>query len=107
MIPLVVIDAEVAPTDNSVLGSLPNLMPATALIPAWAPMVGLAATLGTMVMPDLLCKVSAFLPGWSIFLAKSPKSYCLFRLYYGLWILYFLIRNESALSESTGGATWP
>ena len=63
MIPLVVIEADVAATEKSVLGSLPNLLPATALIPNWAPMVGLAAMLGTTVIPDLLRNVSAFFFG--------------------------------------------
>ena len=52
MIPLVVIEADVAATDNRVLGSFPNFLPATALIPICDPMVGLDATLGMMVIPD-------------------------------------------------------
>jgi len=61
--PLVVMDAEVAATENSVLGSVPSFLPATALMPSCPPMVGLAATLGTTVMPDLLCNESGFFFG--------------------------------------------
>ena len=37
--------------------------PPRPLYPPWKPMVGLAAMLGTIVIPELLCKVSGFLFG--------------------------------------------
>lgn len=52
MIPLVVIEADVAATESRVFGSFPNFFPATALIPICEPIVGLDATLGMMVIPD-------------------------------------------------------
>ena len=55
-----VIEADVAATEKSVLGSLPSLFPATALIPSCPPIVGFAAMFGTTVIPDLLCKGSGF-----------------------------------------------
>lgn len=73
--PLVVMDAEVAATENNVLGSLPSLLPATALMPSWNPMVGLAAIFGTTVMGDRFLLVSVFLPGCKIVWKRSDTSY--------------------------------
>src|SRR3569833_2560224 len=98
--PLVVIEAEVAPMDNRVFGSSPSFLPPTALIPAWKPMVGLAETFGTTVIPEPRCKLSGFRPGWSRFRDRSPKSYCLYRPGLGGYIFLPWAPSESALSES-------
>src|ERR1700733_12649296 len=100
MMPLVVMDADVAPTDSSVLGSPPSLVPTTALMPACAPMVGLAATFGTMIIPELLCAVSALRCGWMIVRERSPKSYCLFRFMGDVVAFFPLACSESDLRES-------
>ena len=99
-----VADAEVAAIDNSVLGSFPSFLPATALIPNCPPMVGLAATLGTTVIPEPLCEVSGFLCGWKMFRIKSPKSYCLLWLYDG--VFDFWARKVSAFNESADALIW-
>src|SRR3569833_4689362 len=98
--PLVVIEAEVAPMDNRVFGSSPSFLPPTALIPAWKPMVGLAETFGTTVIPEPRCKLSGFRPGWSRFRDRSPKSYCLYRPGFGGYIFLFWVLCVLALSES-------
>jgi hypothetical protein len=63
MMPLVVIEADVAATDMNVLGLFPSILPATAFMPIWEPILGLDATLGIMVMPDFFLSKSAFLFG--------------------------------------------
>ncbi len=103
---MLVIEADVAATDNKVFGSLPNLRPATAFIPNCAPMVGLAAILGTIVIPDLLRSVSAFFFGVKTFRIKSLKSYCLLMFSTGLLAFCAFIRRESAFNESAGVTTW-
>jgi len=110
MIPLVVIDADVAATESNVFGSFPNFLPATALIPICEPMVGLDAILGITVIPDdFLLGGEAGLPGCSILRTRSPKSYCLYKVSVGLagCITFSLMRSESALTESAGTCTWP
>jgi hypothetical protein len=62
MMPLVVMEAEVAATENRVAESVPSLRPATALLPTWKPIVGLAAILGIPVTPDWLWVESFFAP---------------------------------------------
>ena len=99
--PFVVMDAEVAATENKVLGSFPNLLPATAFIPAWKPIVGLAAILGITVMPERLWVESFFLWGNMTWLTKSPKSYCCSR-FSTVFCLPAFMRNESAFRESDG-----
>ncbi len=47
-----VIVADVPATDIKVVGSSPIVTPATALMPICAPILGLAATFGIMVIPD-------------------------------------------------------
>lgn len=109
MIPLVVIEADVAATDNKVLGSVPNFLPATALIPICDPMVGLDAMLGIIVIPDdFLFGASAGLPGCNMLRIRSPKSYCLYKVSVGLagCTTFSLMRSESAFTESEGACTW-
>jgi hypothetical protein len=102
--PLVVMEAEVAATEKSVLVSLPSLFPATAFIPAWKPMVGLAAILGTMVTGDRFLPASTFLRGCRIVWKRSATSYCRVKL--SPDGCPFNALRESALSESTGAMTW-
>jgi len=102
-------DADVAATDNSVLGSVPSFLPATALMPICDPMVGLDAILGITVMPDdFLFGASAGRPGCSMLRTRSPKSYCLYKVSVGLagCTVFSLMRSESAFTESAGTCTW-
>src|ERR1700722_12036104 len=103
MMPFVERGGEVAPTEKRVLGSLPNFRPATALIPAWAPMVGLAATLGTMMIPDLLWPGSTGLLWKRTARVRSPKSYWRARFSFGFGLL---ATRESDFNESAGWPTW-
>jgi hypothetical protein len=105
--PLVVMEAEVAATENNVLGSLPSLLPATALIPSWNPMVGLAAIFGTTVMGDRFLVVSAFLLGCRILWKRSDTSYCRPRFSAAPCSLPASKRSESAFNESAGTPAWP
>ena len=104
--PLVVMDAEVAATEKSVLGSLPSLFPATAFIPSWKPMVGLAAILGTTVTGDRFLVESTFLRGCRMVWKRSATSYCLAKLSPVGRSFSARIRRESAFNESTGPLTW-
>src|ERR1700743_267836 len=103
MMSFVVMEAEVAPVEKRVLGSVPSFLPATALMPAWAPMVGLAATLGTTVIPEVLWFGLIGLLWKRMAWVRSPKSY---------WPVVFSRRvgfgclRESAFRESAGWPTW-
>lgn len=61
--PFVVTEADVAAIDINVLGLSPRILPATALIPICAPMLGLYATFGMIVIPDGFLVTSTFLFG--------------------------------------------
>src|ERR1044072_4171758 len=104
MIFLVVMEAEVAATDIYVLGFEPNTLPATALIPNWKPMVGLAAIFGTTVMADLLRSESSVLFGCSTSLIMSPISYCLFKFSLGDFSIGLAWTPEREVSP--GALSW-
>ena len=103
MMPFVVMDAEVAATDINVLGSRPITLPATALMPICAPIVGLPAILGIAVILDLFRSGSLFFFGRKISLNKSAISYCLkVSVSAGRNFFTESMRNESIFRESTG-----
>src|ERR1700729_3218036 len=103
MMPFVVMEAEVAPVEKRVLGSVPSFFPATALMPACAPMVGLAATLGTTVIPELLWLGLTGLLWKRMAWVRSPKSYCPVVFSRRVGFSFF---RESAFNESAGWPTW-
>ncbi len=105
--PLVVMDAEAAATENKVLASLPSLLPATAFMPSWNPIVGLAAIFGTTVTGDRFLAVVVFLWGCKIVWKRSDTSYCRARLSCSGGRFSDRSWRESAFNESAGTPAWP